>query len=300
LDEQRAHAHEHLNLPPTPNLHPLENVASRTFATAATSPARSKPDHEKCASDAPSMHARYPRSARVTARPSGALVAIRRMRNARPLLRGGSRFNGAAPVIDRARLRRFIGWWRRTPPTLRCDLCATVLREAHRHVVDADARRLLCSCHACALRFVGGTTARFRAVPVRGRVDPASTMRSDDLEALGVPVGLAFFLSASSTGQWSAIFPSPAGVTESDLPEPVWRAFIETNDLARSVEEDIEALLVHRRPSGPTTLLVAPIDACYALTASLREAWRGLEEGAAVHDAIERAVADLVAGCDGT
>src|SRR5690606_13062507 len=132
------------------------------------------------------------------------------------------------------------------------------------HVVELESRRMLCACRPCALLFTehGAGGGRYRTVPERVRVDPGFTL---EWERLGVPVGLAFFFFSSSLKQWVALYPSPAGATEAELPDGALESF-SREPLALALEPDVEALLV-RRPRGAQTTecFLAPIDACYAL-----------------------------------
>lgn len=161
----------------------------------------------------------------------------------------------------------------------RCEVCTEPIGEGHRHVVDRTARRLLCACASCTLAFDGDQPARFRTVPDRVRVDPAWALSERDLQELGVPVGLAFFFRASTTGRWTAVFPSPAGPTEAELEDDAWARFAGESALVRSMADDVEALLIHRRRDGRSFCLVVPIDACYELAALLKRTWRGIDGG---------------------
>jgi hypothetical protein len=168
---------------------------------------------------------------------------------------------------------------RRRPRGARCELCADALGERHRHVVDVADRRLLCTCGACAMLLAGQRRGRYRAVPDRVRVDPTWAITEEELDALGIPVGLAFFFHPSTQTRWTAVFPSPAGATEAELPDAAWEALCEGSDLVQSIEDDVEALLVHRYRDGRRWCAVVPIDVCYDLTGLLRRHWRGIDGG---------------------
>lgn len=176
-------------------------------------------------------------------------------------------------------------------PESRCELCAQSIRDPHRHVVDLVDRRILCSCDACAVLFRDGGSRRHRTVPDRVLFDPSWTFASSDLDALGVPVGLAFFFRASKlpapeqrSDRWTVVFPSPGGPTEAELSD---RAFSELEErlpprgreLLRSVQDDVEAILVRRTRAGQCTTFVVPIDVCYELVGLLRQHWRGIDGG---------------------
>jgi hypothetical protein len=161
-------------------------------------------------------------------------------------------------------------------------------------VVDTEARKLLCACVPCAFVFAGSREGRWRAVRDRVKADPNGAANDEALRALGVPVGLVFFFRPSSSGHFVAIFPSPAGPTEAELPEAAWQSFASSCPLASEVEDDVEALLVNRRRDGTGTTLLVPIDACYELTALLRRTWRGIDGGDEARLRIEDFIARLV------
>ena len=68
-----------------------------------------------------------------------------------------------------------------------------------------------------------------------------------------IPIGLAFFFRNSVAGKLVAIYPSPAGPTESLLDFAAWDDLVQNNPVLKEMEPDTEALLVNRvggRPSG--------------------------------------------------
>ncbi|MDB4935527.1 MAG: hypothetical protein JWP87_2499 [Labilithrix sp.] len=190
-------------------------------------------------------------------------------------------------------LERYARGARRARAGARCELCALAIAEQHRHVVDCTLQKLLCVCVACTLAFSGKKQGRFRTVPDRVRVDPSWTLDDARLHALGVPVGLAFFVRQSSTGRWMAVFPSPAGPTEAELDDGAWDAFAGDAALVHGIEEDVEALLVRRTRDGRCACFVVPVDVCYELTALLRTGWRGIDGGNEAREALEAFVARL-------
>ncbi|MBX6366316.1 MAG: hypothetical protein IRZ00_20925 [Gemmatimonadetes bacterium] len=162
----------------------------------------------------------------------------------------------------------------------RCELCARPLAAAHRHVLDVEARRILCACRACALLFErpGAGGARYRRIPERVRL--LEDFRLDDAAwaALAIPVELAFFFASGVAGRVVAFYPGPAGTTESLLELDAWREIEAANPVLRELEPDVEALLVHRA-RGAREHWRVPIDVCYALTGVIRTSWRGLGGG---------------------
>ena len=65
-------------------------------------------------------------------------------------------------------------------------------------------------------------------------------------EALMIPIDLAFFLYSSAAGQMVAVYPSPAGPTESLLHLDAWDDIARDHPRLRALEPDVEALLVNR------------------------------------------------------
>ena len=175
-----------------------------------------------------------------------------------------------------------------------CELCGAKMPEEHRHVVDRTARRLLCACTACVLAFDGDIPGRFRTVPGRLRVVRDSSIDTAVLDALSVPVGLAFFFRSSALERWVAVFPSVAGPTEAELPPEAWRALEARSALARGIAADIEALLVLRTRDSRCNAYVVPVDQCCELIAVLRRHWRGIDGG----DDVRRAIAEFFAQLD--
>jgi hypothetical protein len=135
-------------------------------------------------------------------------------------------------------------------------------------------------------------------VPERVRIDPSWALSSRELDALKIPVGLAFFFRPSKLGRWTVVFPSPGGATEAELPE---RAFFELEEridprgraLLRSMQDDVEALLVRRGADGICTSFVVPIDVCYELIALLRRHWKGFDGGPDARRAVDELFARL-------
>ena len=111
-------------------------------------------------------------------------------------------------------------------------------------------------------------------------------------EDLHLPINLAFFFHSTRAGRVVAVYPSPAGGTESLLTLEAWQQLEEDNPVLREFEPDVEALLVNRL--GPAREHYrAPIDACYRLVGLIRTSWRGLSGGAEVWQEISRFFADL-------
>jgi hypothetical protein len=178
-----------------------------------------------------------------------------------------------------------------------CELCAESLPAEHGHLVDLSARTLACACRACYLLFTGdGVVGRYRAVPRRRRYAPRLPVTDALWDRLAVPVGLAFFFQNSTLEQLVALYPSPAGATESLLALEAWAEVKAAAPRLTELTPDVEALLVHRigeeQPARFEGFAV-PIDACYRLVGLVRAHWRGFDGGAQAWQAIEGLLREL-------
>jgi hypothetical protein len=185
-------------------------------------------------------------------------------------------------------LRRFA---RRTPQRVeeRCELCGETIGPDHRHLLDLNERRILCTCRGCALLLdapIAGGGIR-RVIPTRILDLVAFDMTDSEWDALQIPVNMTFFVRNSQAQRVMAFYPSPMGPTESSLPLSAWDDLAERNLILSEMEADVEALLIHRRPEGRDYLIV-PIDACYKLVGLIRLRWKGIHGGAEVHEEIDR------------
>ncbi|MFG2752761.1 DUF5947 family protein [Streptomyces xanthophaeus] len=183
-------------------------------------------------------------------------------------------------------LRRFTGPRAARPET--CELCGVAVAEdGHRHLVELDRRALVCACTACALLFdrPGTATGRYRAVPSRYLTDPRHPLDDGAWELLQIPVGVAFFFRNAALDRLVALYPSPAGATESELDPQTWQDVLGAVPLAALLESDVEALLL-RRTEGRTDCYVVPIDICYELVGRMRLLWQGFDGGAEARAAL--------------
>lgn len=186
-------------------------------------------------------------------------------------------------------------------PGERCELCARPIGEAHSHVVDVQARRLLCSCRACYLLFTqtGAAHGKFRAVPERYRFAPAFRLDEAAWSQLEIPVRMAFFFRSSPAGRYLAFYPSPAGATESLLGLSAWDELVSVNPVLETLEPDVEALLIHgRRGGGSFQCFLVPINACYELVGRVRQTWRGFDGGEEAWREIDTYFAGLRDRCE--
>jgi hypothetical protein len=182
-------------------------------------------------------------------------------------------------------------------PEERCELCGAGLGGAHEHLVSPSSRQLFCACQACALLFSTGggeSGTKYRRVPRRIRFFPSFHLTDAQWENLRLPIDLAFLFHSSAAGRVVALYPSPAGPTESLLALDAWDEIVRENPRLEELEPDVEALLVDRSGRGGCARYYqAPIDECYKLVGIIRTRWRGLSGGDAVWDEIERFFAGL-------
>jgi|ERR1700761_4386768 len=172
----------------------------------------------------------------------------------------------------------------------RCDLCGAGLSSAHQHLIEPATRKLLCACEACALLFDSPSKTKYKRVPrsVR-RVDIQIT--DAEWDSLLIPIGMAFLFKSSIEQSPIAIYPSPAGATESTLLLEAWQEIVDRNPVLGRLEPDVEALLVNRL--GPPEHYLVPIDKCYELVGLIRSHWRGLSGGPEVWQQIRNFFAGL-------
>src|ERR1700677_3925148 len=180
-------------------------------------------------------------------------------------------------------------------PVERCELCGLPLATEHRHLVELATQRLVCSCEACGLLFSGQAT-KYRRVPLRFLLLQDFALSDAQWDSLLIPINMAFFFQNTPRDRAVAIYPSPAGPMESLLDLSSWSELVAANPALRTMEPDVEALLVDRinrntpqaggherqgAEAGPRYFLV-PIDACYKLVGLIRAHWRGLSGGQGV------------------
>ncbi len=178
------------------------------------------------------------------------------------------------------------------PVLERCELCNLVLPPVHRHLLDTATRQVACSCDPCALLFQNAVGAKFKLIPRDARSLPDFQMTDGDWESLALPIDLAFFFYSTPSAKMTAMYPSPAGPTESLLPLTSWEALVRQNPALQNMEADVEALLLNRAGAAREYFL-APIDKCYELVGTIRMHWRGLSGGDDVWREIEKFFAKL-------
>lgn len=170
-----------------------------------------------------------------------------------------------------------------------CELCTESLAgREHGHLVDLEARRLLCACRGCYLLFTleGAGGGHYRAVPDRYLALSGVRLSPAQWDALQIPVSVAFFFVNSALDRVAAFYPSPAGATESLLPLETWDELVAAHPALATLEPDVEALLV-RAEGDVSACFLVPIDACYELVGHLRRLWRGFDGGREAHEALD-------------
>jgi hypothetical protein len=158
-----------------------------------------------------------------------------------------------------------------------CEFCSLPLESGHRHLLELATRKIVCACNACALRF-DNVIGRWKLVP-------RDTRRLDNFQitdvswaALSLPIELAFFFRSTAARKIIAMYPSPAGATESLLPLANWEALVADNPALSRMEPDVETLLVNRLKDA-REYFIAPIDVAFELVGLIRLHWRGFSGG---------------------
>lgn len=170
----------------------------------------------------------------------------------------------------------------------RCEMCAAAVDDGHAHVVDIKARQLMCVCRPCYLLFTDpDADLRYRSVPERYLSFPHFALSPGGWAALEIPVGLAFFFHNSVLGRTVALYPGPAGATESELPLDAWNGVVAQNPSLVSPLPDVEALLLRAPRRGAADCHLVPVDACYELVGRLRRVWRGFDGGSDARAALD-------------
>jgi hypothetical protein len=148
-------------------------------------------------------------------------------------------FVGQTPAVSQeepagnwiARLRGFAGKAQRVPARCepserpeRCERCGCAIGTGHCHLIEPATRRVVCACPACAAQAELDPADPYRRVPDRVRLLADFRISADDWDALGIPIGLAFFFrsrsvvaggSDPSLAPVVAMYPGAAGAIES-------------------------------------------------------------------------------------
>jgi hypothetical protein len=134
-----------------------------------------------------------------------------------------------------------------------------------------------CVCDACAVLF-SGENQRYRRVPRRVMLLPDFRMTDTQWNALMIPIGIAFLFRNSTIGRVMALYPSPAGPVESQLTLDAWAEIAGSNPEVRTMESDVEGLLVYRVGTAREHYII-PIDECFKLIGTIRTKWKGFSGG---------------------
>lgn len=176
-------------------------------------------------------------------------------------------------------------------------MCGEPIAEQHSHVADVRNRSLMCTCRPCYLLFTReDAELAYRSVPDRYLSFRDFAISSGQWEDLSIPVNIAFFFSHSSLGRVVAIYPSPAGATESELSLETWTEVVAANPALATLKDDVEAVLLRKQGDTFSCFLV-PVDSCYELIGHLRRLWRGFDGGQDVHRRLDEFFADIAARC---
>ncbi|MBA3884921.1 MAG: hypothetical protein H0X67_04190 [Acidobacteria bacterium] len=195
-------------------------------------------------------------------------------------------------------LRRFA---RRRDTSEHCELCSNRVAAEHQHLIEPATRRLSCVCDACAVLFSDGH-AKYKRVPRDIRVLPDFQITDAQWDSLLIPIEMAFFYDSSQAGHIVALYPSPAGPTESLLPLETWQDIVRDNPVLARMEPDVEALVVNRLgPSRHEVMAgehqaeyyILPIDECFKLVGLIRLHWKGLSGGTEVWAEIGRFFSEI-------
>ncbi len=186
-----------------------------------------------------------------------------------------------------AKLQRFV-----RPPVERCALCGAVVPDEHPHLLEIARRRPVCACTKCAAAIAARAEGAFRAVPPMAETLPGFVMTDAEWGALQIPIGMAFLFHSSAEGGPMAIYPGPAGGTETPLHGESWADIVANNPRLAAMAPDVEALLVNRVGQRREYHLVS-IDRCFTLISLFRMHWRGLSGGDKVWTVIDDYFAGL-------
>ena len=131
------------------------------------------------------------------------------------------------------------------------------------------SRKLVCACDACAILFSSQGQTKYKRVPRRVRFLPDFQMTDSQWDGLMMPINMAFFFKSTPQDRVIALYPSPAGATESLLSLDTWDEIAAENPVLLEMEADVEALLVnrigHSRGFSDPEYYMVPIDECFKL-----------------------------------
>ncbi len=178
------------------------------------------------------------------------------------------------------------------PPAERCELCGNEIADEHPHLIEPMTRQIICSCRPCMILFDNPHDTRYQVIPDRARFLENFNLSDAAWGSLNIPIQLAFFFYSSTEEKIVALYPSPAGATESMLSLESWNEITENNPVLKNIKPDVEALLVNRTGDAHE-YYIAPIDECFRLVGLIRGHWRGLSGGTVVWREIKKFYEDL-------
>jgi hypothetical protein len=173
---------------------------------------------------------------------------------------------------------------KRQPQVEQCEFCSSSLHPTHRHLLEIQTRRVVCVCEPCALRFEN-VIGRWKLIPRDAIALPEFNSTDAEWEGFALPINLAFFFQSTPADKVVAMYPSPAGATESLLSLGAWGAVVAANPVLERMQSDVEALLVNRLGNA-REYYIAPIDRCFELVGIIRLHWRGFSGGPNVWEEI--------------
>jgi len=128
---------------------------------------------------------------------------------------------------------------------------------------------------------------RWKLIPRDAKHLSGFQITDAEWESFSLPIQLAFFVRSTPAGKVVAVYPSPAGATESLVTIANWDSVLSANPDLSKMEADVEALLVNRLKAS-REYFIAPIDGCFELVGLIRMHWRGFSGGDRVWQEIER------------
>jgi hypothetical protein len=180
----------------------------------------------------------------------------------------------------------------RADPDERCELCSAAIPSRHQHLVEPAARRMLCSCRACALLFCRDADTKFRLVPEAVVALPELVVPEELWARLIMPVRLVFFFYSTPDQRIVGLYPSPAGPTEAQFDQEAWRDLVELEPSIAELLPDVQALLINRLENHCESF-IAPLDRCYELVGRIRQSWSGMTGGTEMWHQVAQFFAEL-------
>ena len=192
-------------------------------------------------------------------------------------------------------LRQFA---RRPRTAERCELCSLEIASQHPHLIEPVARKLVCSCDACALLFSGRAGSRYKRVPRQVRLLANFQMSDAQWDSLMIPINMAFFFHSSPDDASGGHVSQPggrdrivavAGSLERDRSRKIrsWKKWSRTSKRYWSIAS------VTRAGFTQAEYYLLPIDQCYKLVGLIRSQWRGFSGGMEVWQQMRVSSANL-------